>query len=147
MHSKLLQAWSKHSSNKLISACGDGSIQLWNIDEDIDVNANTTDYSKPISLYCEHSKEVCSIDWGHLSQNPLFLSSSWDCSIRLWNPEYTMSLKTYTNHTQLVYESKFSKKMPNIFASVSADGCLKIWDLLQPQPISSIIVHRESEVI
>lgn len=131
--------------DKLISACGDGSIQLWNTD--VDVNANTIDYSKPKSLYREHSKEVCSVDWACLSQNPLFLSSSWDCSIRLWNPEYNMSLKTYTNHTQLVYESKFSKKMTNIFSSVSADGYLKIWDILQPQPISSFKPHRESEVV
>lgn len=142
------QAWSRHITNMLISACGDSNILLW----DVDSNANAvtsifSGYSKPKSYYCEHSKEVCCVDWNHLSEDSLFLSSSWDCSIKLWNPDYAMSLKTYNSHTKLVYESRFAKKIPNIFMSVSADGYLKIWDVLQPQPVSSILAHQKSEVI
>lgn len=132
--------------NTLITACGDGGIQLWDIDSTVQPSTHS-DCNKPKSCYREHSKEVCCVDWSHLSQNPLFLSSSWDCSIKLWNPDYATSLHTYNSHSKLVYASKFARKIPSIFASVSADGYLKIWDISLPQPISSILAHRESEVI
>lgn len=131
--------------NVLTSACGDGSIQLWNVDTNIIHSYNSGNY-KPKLCYREHSKEVCCVDWNHFAQNPLFMSSSWDCSIKLWNPDYMMSFKTYADHSNIVYESKFAKKTANIFASVSADGYLKIWDILQPQPITSIVAHNEAEV-
>lgn len=37
--------------------------------------------------------------------------------------------------------------MANMFASVSGDGYLKIWNVLHPQPITTILAHPESEVI
>lgn len=132
--------------NVLITACGDGGIQLWDVDSNIRTST-ISEHNKPKSCYREHSKEVCCVDWSHLSQSPLFLSSSWDCSIKLWNPDYATSLHTYDGHSKLVYASKFASNMPSIFASVSADGYLKIWDLSLPHPISSILAHRDSEVI
>lgn len=126
----------------LISACGDSNILLWDVDSKTDAMLST----KPKSCYSEHSKEVCCVDWNHLSEDSLFLSSSWDSSIKLWNPDYAQSLKTYNGHTKLVYESRFAKKNPKNFMSVSADGYLKIWDVLQPQPISSFLAHQKAEV-
>ncbi|XP_055323059.1 peroxisomal targeting signal 2 receptor isoform X4 [Sitodiplosis mosellana] len=141
-------AWSKHIVNVLISACGDSNVLLWDVNSETNAVISTfSGYSKPKSCYNEHSKEVCCVDWNHLSEDSLFLSSSWDCSIKLWNPDYAMSLKTYNSHTKLVYESRFAKKIPNIFMSVSADGYLKIWDFLQPYPVSSLLAHQKSEVL
>lgn len=57
-----------------------------------------------------------------------------------------MSFKTYVDHSNIVYESKFAKKTANIFASASADGYLKIWDISQSQPISSTVAHNKAEV-
>lgn len=130
----------------VITACGDGGIQLWDVDSNLSQSTYSS-YNKPKQCYREHGKEVCCVDWSHLSQNPLFLSSSWDCSIKLWNPDYVMSLTTYNGHSKLVYATKFAKKMANIFASASADGYLKIWNALHPQPVSTILAHHESEVI
>lgn len=143
------QAWSKRIPNVLISACGDSNVLLWDVDSNTTnaVTSTFSGYNKPKSCYSEHSKEVCCVDWNHLSEDSLFLSSSWDCSIKLWNPDYAMSLKTYNSHTKLVYESRFSKKIPSIFMSVSADGYLKIWDILQAQPVSSFLAHQKAEVI
>ncbi|XP_031634526.1 peroxisomal targeting signal 2 receptor isoform X2 [Contarinia nasturtii] len=136
-------AWAKHNPNILISACGDGTVQLWDVDSKS--MSLVSGYSKPKSCYSEHGSEVCCVDWS--SQDSLFLSGSWDCSIKLWNPNYKMSLKTYNGHRKLVYESKFGKKNSNIFMSASADGYLKIWDILQPYPISTILAHNNSEVL
>lgn len=128
----------------MITACGDGSIQLWDTDS---LSSSYSAYSKPKSCYREHTKEVCSVHWNHSFENPSFLSSSWDGTIKLWNPDYITSLNTYRNHTKLVYAAKFSKRTRNVFASVSADGYLKLWNILQPQPFISILAHSESEVI
>lgn len=135
------QSWSKHTKNVLISACGDGDIHLWKMDSIVSSS------SKPKSCYSEHSKEVCGVDWNHVSEESLFLSCSWDCSIKLWDSNYTTSITTFNSHRKLVFESKFAKKLSSIFMSVSADGYLKIWDILQPQPISTILAHHKSEVI
>lgn len=131
----------------MISACGDGGIQLWEIDSNSnDLPSTLSGYNKPKSLYLEHTKEVCSVDWCSSAQNPSFLSSSWDCSVKLWNPERSQSLRTYNGHSELVYEAKYAKHMPNIFASVSGDGFLKLWDILMQQSFSATVAHPESEV-
>lgn len=143
-----LQAWSEHIENLLITACGDGGIQLWEIDSNSnDLPSTLSGYNKPKSIYNEHTKEVCSIDWCSTAQNPTFLSSSWDCSIKLWNPECTQqSLSTFNGHSKLVYEAKFAKHIKSIFASVSGDGCLKFWDTAMQQSFSSVLAHQEAEV-
>lgn len=52
----------------------------------------------------------------------------------------------FESHTKLVNEVKFAKNLANVFASVSADGYLKIWNILHPQPIASILVQNDIEV-
>lgn len=77
--------------------------------------------------YKEHSQEASSVD---CSKNDvgIFISSSWDCSVKLWDALYAKSLSTYHEHSQLVYQTKFSPYLPKTFASVSGDGYLKIWN-------------------
>lgn len=129
----------------LISACGDGGIQLWEIDSNSnDLPSTISGYNKPTSSYYEHTEEVCSVCWS--SQNPSFLSSSWDGSIKWWNPEYSQSLQTFTDHTKLVYEVAIAKHLKSVFASVSGDGYLKLWDTALQQPVTSILAHPSSEV-
>lgn len=101
------------------SASGDGSVQLWNIS---DISSTS-----PAMCYKEHTQEVYSID---CCKNDIgtFISSSWDCTIKLWNTLYSKSLSTYDEHSHIVYQTKFSPNHLNTFASVSGDGCLKIWN-------------------
>lgn len=132
----------------MITACGDGGIQLWEIDSNSNELPSTDfGYNKPKSLYNEHTQEVCSVNWSTSGQNPSFLSSSWDCLIKLWNPNCNQSLTTYHGHTELVYEAAFAKHMQNVFASVSGDGFLKLWDTSERYVVSSVLAHPESEVI
>lgn len=131
----------------LVSACGDGGIQLWEIDSNSnDLPPTISGYNKPTSTYYEHTKEVCSVCWSSFTQNPSFLSSSWDGSIKWWNPEYNQSLQTFTDHTKLVYEVGFAKHLKSVFASVGGDGYLKLWDAALQQPVTSILAHPDSEV-
>lgn len=79
-----------------------------------------------------------------LSHSPSFFLIKG--SIKLWNPDYIISLNTYESHSKLVNAVKFAKNMTNVFASVSADGYLKIWNTSHPRPIASILVQNDTEV-
>lgn len=134
-------AWSEHERDVVLTASGDGTLQLWKTDLD------AAEAQVPKVCYSEHAKEVCSVDWSPSPHNRIFLSSSWDHSVKLWDPLITASLRTYADHADLVYSAKFSPGMANVFASVSADGFLKLWDVLDHSPKASHQAHQDSEVI
>ncbi|CAH0555801.1 unnamed protein product [Brassicogethes aeneus] len=128
--------WSENNPDHVVSASGDGGLQLWNL---------STPNVPPVTFW-EHKKEVYSVDWARTRQDQLFLSASWDRSIKLWDPNRQSSLGTFTGHSQLVYNAMFSPHLPNCFASVSGDGSLKLWNSLSPQPSTSFRVH-DAEVL
>lgn len=129
--------WSEQDINIVITASGDGSLQLWNL---FDSTAKT-----PHCRYNEHKKEVYSVNWSRISQ--LLLSASWDCSIKLWDPNSYYSLNTYIGHAELVYNAMFSPYIPNTFASVSGDGQLKLWNTLGDQRSTLSIKSHDGEVL
>lgn len=108
--------WSEVNPQLLVTSCGDGSIQLW-------------DYvtsPEPVAFYKIHEKEVYSVDWS--VKYPFILSASWDNSVRVWDPFAAKELNSYLDHTDQVYEAKWCPNFPDMFASVSGDGTLKLWD-------------------
>lgn len=132
----LFKAWCEGNCDLVCSASGDGSIQLWNI--------NNISATSPLLCYKEHSAEASCVDWSKIDVKT-FISSSWDCTIKLWDSLYTKSLSTYYGHSQLVYASKFSPHFPKTFASVGADGYLKLWSTNCSTAMSTLQVHS-SEV-
>lgn len=77
--------WSETNASHVVSASGDGALQLWNID---------TPNVPPVTFW-EHKKEVYSVDWTRTRQEQLFLSASWDKTIKLWDPIRQTSLSTF----------------------------------------------------
>ncbi|KAF9240625.1 WD40-repeat-containing domain protein [Melanogaster broomeanus] len=114
-------AWSEMHENHLVTGSGDGSIKLW------DVMLN--DF--PIRAWHEHSKEVFSVDWSNLKKDT-FLSSSWDGNVKVWTPERPRSIATLQAHLSCVYQALFSPHQPDIIATCSTDGTIKIFDLRTP---------------
>lgn len=90
--------------------------------------------------YKEHNQEIYSID---CSKNDIgtFISSSWDCTVKLWDSLYSKSLSTFHEHSHLVYQCKFSPLHRNTFASVSGDGCLKVWNTNCSTSVITIQTH------
>lgn len=129
-----LKVWSEENANYVVSASGDGGLQLWNINSD-----NST--SSPKKIYQEHTKEVYSVDWCKTRREQLMLSASWDCTIKLWDPVRSESLNTFRGHTELVYNAKFALHMANTFASVSGDGFLNIWNSMNDRPVARVKAH------
>ncbi|KAL4072790.1 WD40 repeat-like protein [Scleroderma yunnanense] len=114
-------AWSEIHENQLVGSSGDGSIKMW------DVTLN--DF--PIRSWREHSREVFSVDWSNIRKDA-FISSSWDGCVKLWSPDRPRSVTTLQAHQSCVYQALFSPHHPDIFATCSTDGTMKIFDLRNP---------------
>lgn len=68
-----MQVWSEADCNTVVSASGDGGLQVWDLSRPA---------MAPLSLR-EHKKEVYSVDWSRTRQEQHILSASWDCSVKL----------------------------------------------------------------
>ncbi|XP_017775993.1 PREDICTED: peroxisomal targeting signal 2 receptor [Nicrophorus vespilloides] len=127
--------WSEVDPNIVVSASGDGGLQIWNLTGNV-----------PCQTLNEHKKEVYSVDWTRTRQDQLIVSASWDRSIKVWNPTRKISLNTYLGHSQLVYNAMWSPHLTNCFASVSGDGNLKLWNTLNSTASMSFRAH-DAEVL
>lgn len=129
--------WSETDPSIVVTASGDGGLQLWNINNS----------SSAPSTFWEHKKEVYSLDWSRTRQEQLILSASWDCTIKLWDPNRQSSLNTFSGHTQLVYNAMWSPHVPGCFASVSGDGTMKLWNTSNPQSCHATFKTHDAEVL
>lgn len=127
-------AWSEAHENQIVTASGDGSIKLWDI----------ALQDHPIRNWAEHTREVFSVDWNNIKKE-VFASSSWDCSVRIWHPERPTSLLSITAHTACVYQCAFSPHNPDLLATASGDGHMRLFDLRQQptQPVATVPVGGE----
>ena len=135
-------AWSELHENQAVTACGDGSIKLWDVTLD----------DHPIRNWHEHSREVFSVDWNNI-QKELFASASWDGSVKIvsrmlltyqWTPERPASIQTIMAHRACVYRCAWSPHAPSVLATASADGTASIFDVRTgPRPISTMSAGGE----
>ncbi|XP_066932539.1 dynein, cytoplasmic 1, intermediate chain 2a-like [Clytia hemisphaerica] len=77
------------------------------------------------------------IDFSHL-----FLTSSFDWTIKLWNNKSTKVLYSFEDNGDYVYDVEWSPKHPALFATVDGMGKLDLWNLNNDTevPTSSVTV-------
>ena len=63
--------------------------------------------------------QVSSVEWSVSRQEQVVLSSSWDGSVRLWDPQAMTCLAVFGGHTGNVYAVSWSPHLPHTFASVA----------------------------
>lgn len=127
-------AWSEENENLLVSACGDGSVKVWDLARPPQAN--------PLRSFKEHTHEVYGVNW-NMVQHDKFLSASWDDTIKLWSLAHGQgSLQTYVGHSYCVYSAVWSPKHGDTFLSASGDCTAKVWDIRQPRPSLSIAAHQ-----
>ncbi|THV44769.1 hypothetical protein BGAL_0582g00050 [Botrytis galanthina] len=122
-------AWSESNENQVAVACGDGSVKLFD---------TAIHESFPVANFHEHGREVFAVHWNLVSKDT-FVSSSWDGTIKLWNPNRTSSVLTLPTHS-CTYSAAFSPHSPSIISSVSSDSHLRIFDLRTPSSASNHLV-------
>jgi len=129
-------AWSESNENQLVSASGDGSIKLW------DINAKD---GFPIAAFAAHSQEISSVDW-NLVEKRTFLSAGWDATVKHWDPARGSGappLGVYAEHAGCVYNAAWCPRSATMFATVSGDRTLKLWDVTAgPRSTSTTHAHN-----
>ncbi|CAK5267733.1 unnamed protein product [Mycena citricolor] len=118
-------AWSEVHENHLVTASGDGSLRLWDIMHN----------NLPMRAWQEHTREVFSVDWSNIKKDT-FVSASWDGNVKIWTPERQRSVLTLNAHHACVYQALFSPHQPDVLATCSTDGTMKIFDLRAPAYVS-----------
>lgn len=62
------------------------------------------------------------MQWSVTRQEQVVLSSSWDGSVRLWDPQALTCLGVFAGHVGNVYAACWSPKLPHTFASVAGNS-------------------------
>ena len=88
----------------------------------------------------EHSREVFSVNF-NLVRKDVFVTGSWDLSIKLWKPDALKSLVSYNEHSGCVYCTIWSPRNADLFASCSGDGTFKIFDARRPVSVQTVVAH------
>jgi len=127
--------WSELDMNVCLTACGDGSIILWNQNE-----------NEPIAIARDHQKEVYSVDWSHRKGKNLIVSGSWDATCKVYDANQLKLLSDHVGHVGVVYSSVWSPHLDDTFASTSADGTLSVWDV-RANSRQQVIPAHETEVL
>lgn len=125
-------AWCEDNENIVASACGDGSIKIWDLQAPPNMN--------PIRSLKEHQNEVPCVDW-NTSRRDQFLTSSWDDTVKLWTLNSPTSIRTFQRHTYCVYTAKWNPQHSDVFLSTSGDSTAMIWDTRKPAPALILKAH------
>jgi peroxin-7 len=131
--------WSELDPNHLLSATGDGTLSLWDIRKQNQIDETA---QMPISEFREHTAEVYSIDWNLVGKHN-FVSGAWDNTVKLWDPLRLNgpSIRTFAEHTSCVYSTRCSPYHDEMFASSSGDCHVKVWDAHSPKSAVSFKAH------
>jgi len=102
----------------LLCSCDDGTLQIW--------NASGKGKAECVKYIVEHDDVATSVSV-RPSGSELFLSSSWDMTIKEWNLTDS-SQTTFRGHTNFVWDVEWNKKAHDLFISASQDRTVKTWD-------------------
>uniref|UniRef100_A0A061QQU2 Transcription initiation factor TFIID subunit 5 n=1 Tax=Tetraselmis sp. GSL018 TaxID=582737 RepID=A0A061QQU2_9CHLO len=86
-----------------------------------------------------HSGPVFAVSWA--AGERYLLSSSADCTVRLWSSELSSNLIAYRGHTHAVWSVEASPH-GHYFASASADRTARIWSTERHQALRLLVGHQ-----
>lgn len=103
------------------------------------INDRFEKHEGPITGISSHYNQS-SPDFGHL-----FLTSSIDCTIKLWSVQDTKPVYTFKDNSDYVMDVAWSPIHPALFAAVDGSGRLDLWNLNREteEPILSVVVTGE----
>ena len=118
--------WS-HDGKTIASACGDGTIKLWNKE------------GQELRTLKGHDGEVKSVAWS--PDGKTLASASGDRTIKLWSID-GKPLKTLQGHIEWVYSVAWSPNGKTL-ASASGDKTIKLWRIADGKPFRTFRGHGD----
>lgn len=111
-------AWMNWAAGSFISTNNkNGTIRIWNVSQ-----------KRPLKLVkaCKEGVNAATFGVGNNSTNLVLASTNG--SIVVYNMHHMQEeLYTPASHTETIFDCKFSPSTPDIFASCSYDGTIKLW--------------------
>eukprot|EP00112_Aurelia_sp_Birch-Aquarium-sp1_P012220 Seg2569.3 transcript_id=Seg2569.3/GoldUCD/mRNA.D3Y31 product="Peroxisomal targeting signal 2 receptor" protein_id=Seg2569.3/GoldUCD/D3Y31 len=129
-------AWSENDENVIITVANNGFIQLWNVALEQGL----------VREFKGHRSEINSAVWSLTRDAPLFVTGSWDKTLKVWDSTNCQPVSIFDSHHGLVYCVSWSPHLPGVLMSSSGDGDIRIWDLRINQS-TSVIPAGSGEVL
>ncbi len=123
-------AWSEQNENHLITGCGDGSLKLWDLNQQL-----------PLISLKHHQGEIFGVAWNSNDTN-IVASGSMDSSVAIYDMAKASPIISLRDHKKVVYSVVFHPTMPSVVASTSADQTVKLWDIKSGKVIKTIGNHN-----
>jgi peroxin-7 len=122
-------AWSEANENQIVTGCGDGSLKLWDLNQQL-----------PLLSIKKHNGEIFGVGWNNC-ETSLVASGGMDCNVVLYDIIKGVPLANLIDHKKVVYTVNWHPTMANILASTSADQTVKMWDIKSGKAIKTIASH------
>lgn len=121
--------WSESHPDLLVAASGDGSVKVYDVSLPREMN--------PLRSFQSHRHEVYSVAYNQSQHKHLFLSASWDDTVKLWSTDQQYRgagagdepLATFAGHKYCVYGVSWHPHYSDVFASCSGDCTVRLWDI------------------
>ncbi|EEB09929.1 dynein intermediate chain, cytosolic, putative [Pediculus humanus corporis] len=100
-----------------------------------------------VETYEAHQGPITGLDvhnsQGSIDYSHLFLTSSFDWTIKLWSLKDNKPLHSFEHNADYVYNVAWSPTHPSVFAAVDGTGKLDVWNLNQDTevPTAGIVVE------
>lgn len=113
-------AWSHLDNNLLASAATNGVVCIWDL--------TLFGRQKQKMVYQEHERTAHTVTF-HNSDPNLLISGSQDGTIKCFDMRVEKAVHSYMSNSESIRDVKFSPHNTNVFAAVSENGSVQIWDL------------------
>lgn len=123
-------AWSEANENILASCQGDGTIKIWDLNNQF-----------PVGNIQAHAQDAYSVNCNQ-TQPQLMISGGKDMTVKTHDMIKMQTINNFTDHKGVVYNTIWHPTFSGVFASCSEDGSFKVWDLKSPSPVQSIKAHN-----
>ena len=134
----------RHGSQDLLATTGD-YLRIWNVNDD-GSGRGTLDVKKEALLNNNKSSEYCapltSFDWNE-SDPSIIGTSSIDTTCTIWDVHTQQARTQLIAHDREVFDLAFARGK-DVFASVGADGSVRMFDLRSL--VNSTIIYESPEL-
>lgn len=116
-----------------------------NIDNEdlLDAKPKDFEYNMRSKSYYGHSAPITCLDLNY--DDEFMISSSVDCTVRLWNLQLGQCLSIYKMHLRTVWSVAFCPKGAH-FASGGADNMIYVWSTNKQFPVMHLVGHSSDIV-